>query len=97
MKWRTLTSNILSLIKRNIPSICTVLILSSPEPRKKGEPGDLYSLPSTVNWPSLLEAQELCFSLCHSGGHGCAGSWKGAAGSLEKDYRAHSRLLQGLW
>lgn len=36
MKWRTLTSNILSLIKRNIPSICTVLILSSPEPRKRG-------------------------------------------------------------
>lgn len=36
MKRRTLTSNILSLIKRNIPSICTVLILSSPEPRKGG-------------------------------------------------------------
>lgn len=36
MKRHTLTSNILSLIKRNIPSICTVLILSSPEPRKRG-------------------------------------------------------------
>lgn len=36
MKQHTLTSNILSLIKRNIPSICTVLILSSLEPRKGG-------------------------------------------------------------
>lgn len=55
MKRRTLTSNILSLIKRNIPSICAVLILSSPEPRKGGSVVDLCSLPGTVNWPSRLE------------------------------------------
>lgn len=48
MKRRTLTSNILSLIKRNIPSICTVLILSSLEPRKRGSVVDLCSLPGIL-------------------------------------------------
>lgn len=48
MKRHTLTSNILSLIKRNIPSICTVLILSSPEPRKRG------SVVIYTHYPALL-------------------------------------------
>lgn len=63
MKQRTLTSNILSLIKRNIPSICTVLILSSLEPRRGGEHGDLCLLPHIVNWPSQPGALSIAF-LC---------------------------------
>lgn len=83
MKRRTLTSNILSLIKRNIPSICTVLILSSPEPRKRG------SVVIYAHCPALLigllgrSLWDHCSPVLHS--HSLSGEWAAgwsAAGGL---------------
>jgi hypothetical protein len=66
MKQHSLTSNILSLIKRNIPSICTVLILSSPG---KAEHGNLCSLPGILNWPSQPGAVSTAFPYPSTTGH----------------------------
>lgn len=103
MKWCMLTSNILSLIKRNIPSICTVLILSSPEPRKRrgwgggrGH-GDLCLLPGIVNWLSGSEPLgPLLFSASQPRTRVCR-EQEDTAGSLGGACRAHSRPFLGIW
>ena len=100
MKRRTLTSNILSLIKRNIPSICTVLILSSPEPRKRGGSTVIYA-----HGPALLigllgwSLWDRCFSGLRSRARVFRGGGGGraAAGSLGEARGAHSRPLLCLW
>lgn len=97
MKRRTLTSNILSLIKRNIPSICTVLILSSPEPRKRGSVVIYAHCPALLigllGW-SLGITAFLCVTAKDMD---VQRAWKGAAGGLGGACGAHSRPLLGLW
>lgn len=90
MKWCMLTSNILSLIKRNIPSICTVLILSSPEPRKRrGGRGGGGGMVIYACCPALLigflsrSLWDHCFFLLHSHGQGCAESRKAQQAAWE--------------
>lgn len=97
MKRRMLTSNILSLIKRNIPSICTVLILSSPEPRKRGSVVIYAHCPALLigllGW-SLGITAFLCVTAKDMD---VQSAWKSTAGGLGGACGAHSRLLLGIW
>lgn len=95
MKQRMLTSNILSLIKRNIPSICTVLILSSLEPRKGGgEHSDLCLLPSVVNWPSQPGALSNAFLCLVATGHSVQ---KAVPVGCRRAPRAPRRAFMHIW